>query len=86
MICLSSQQFIQLWSLKSFWSILWINSALTARMWVGRAELNRGGDLAPVDYVAKNQDIHTHTIQSYFYFRYINANDNLLFIIQYDFL
>ena len=53
---------------------------------VGRAELNRGGDLAPVDYVAKNQDIHTHTIQSYFYFRYINANDNLLFIIQYDFL
>ena len=56
-------------------------------MWFGRAELNWGGDLAsPVDYVAKNQDIHTHTIQSYFYFRYINANDNLLFIIQYDFL
>ena len=46
-ICRSSQQFIQLWSLKSFWSILWINSALTARMWAGRAELNWGGDLAP---------------------------------------
>ena len=42
-----------------------------------------------VEYVAKNQDIHhdTNTIQSYFYFRYINANDNLLFIIhQYHFL
>jgi len=31
--------------------------------------------------------ISTNTIQSYFYFRYINANDNLLFIIhQYHFL
>ena len=35
----------------------------------------------------KSRYPHQHTIQSYFYFRYINANDNLLFIIhQYHFL
>ena len=81
--------FIQLWNKNSFWKSLWI-------------ALTRGGDglswtnwnslqpkaASPVEYVAKNQDIHhTITIQSYFYFRYINANENLLFIIhQYHFL
>ena len=52
-----------------------VSSELNGAAWKPR--------LAQVN-VAKNQDIHNNnnnTIQSYFYFRYINANDNLLYLL-----